>query len=144
MKSNRAVVISSAVAHGLAWAAFLWLVFWPYSYQGTRATPIGPDGSGGEVVSVSASMIEINGPGVLIPLLVPVALTAIGLLNVLTWDGRNSRSSILLWVSVVLLIVFCVLAMFSIGMFYLPAALTLLVSAVIMSGRTRPKLAKDE
>jgi hypothetical protein len=65
-------------------------------------------------------------------------------LNVLTWDGRNSRSSILLWVSVVLLIVFCVLAMFSIGMSYLPATLTLLVSAVTMSGRTRPKLAKDE
>ena len=96
------------------------------------------------MVPVSASIIEGNGLGVLVPLLVPVALTAVGLLNALTGDRRNTRSKLLLWASAAPLIVFCGLAMFSIGMFYLPAAVALIVSAVIMSGRTRPKLAKDE
>jgi hypothetical protein len=143
VKSNRAVVISSAVAHGLAWAAFLWLVFWPSFYQGTRVTPVGPDGSGGEVVPVSASIIEGNGLGVLVPLLVPVALTAVGLLNALTGDRRNTRSKLLLWASAAPLIVFCGLAMFSIGMFYLPAAVALIVSAVIMSVGATPKVIQN-
>jgi hypothetical protein len=133
VKFNRAVVISSAVAHGLAWAAFLWLVFWPSFYQGVRVTPIGPDGTGGESTPISPSIIEGAGSGVLVPMLVPVALTAIGLLNALTRDRRNTISKFLMWASAVLLIVFCGLAMFSIGMFYLPAAVALL--QVVSKGR---------
>jgi hypothetical protein len=95
-------------------------------------------------VRVYASMIEVNGPGVLVPLLVPVALTAIGLLNALTWDGRNTRSKLFMWASAVLLIGFCALAAFSIGMFYLSAAVASLVTAFMMSAWVGPKPAKDE
>ena len=34
VKPNRAAVVTAIVAHVLAWAAFLWIAFWPYSYQG--------------------------------------------------------------------------------------------------------------
>ena len=133
MKFSRTVIIVSGVSHTLAWAAFLWLAFWPYSYSGTTVTPIGPDGSGGEVVSVSASIIEINGWGVLIPLLIPIALTAIGLLAAITWDHHQLTNKVFLWVATALLIGFCGLGMFSIGIFYLPAALALLVAAILIS-----------
>jgi hypothetical protein len=132
VKFNRPAVKLSATAHLLAWGAFLFLAFWPYSYQGTEATPVGPDGSGGEVVHVSASLIEVNGWGALIPLLVPVALTALGFVVAWTWDGQNARNKFLMWTFAVLLIVFCGLALFSLGIFYLPGALALLASAIIM------------
>lgn len=93
---------------------------------------------------VSASIIEGNGLGVLVPMLVPVALTAIGLLNALTRERRNTISKFLMGASAVLLMAFCGLAMFTIGMFYLPAAVALAASAVIMSVRATPELTKDE
>ena len=132
MKSNRTVIIVSGLSHALAWLPFLWLALWPYSYSGTATIPIGPDGSGGESVSLSASIIEINGWRVLIPLLIHVALTAIGLLAAITWN-HQLRNKVFLWVATVLLIGFCGLGMLSIGIFYLPAALALLVGAITMS-----------
>ncbi|HZA22537.1 MAG TPA: hypothetical protein VFA32_08035 [Dehalococcoidia bacterium] len=138
MKFNRPAVKLSATAHVLAWGAFLFLAFWPYSYQGTEAAPVGPDGSGGEVVHVSASLIEANGWGALIPLLVPVALTALGLAVVWTWDGQKARNQLLVWVLAAMLVVFCGLAMFSLGIFYLPAALALLASAIVISLKRGP------
>ena len=133
MKSNIIVIMVSGLSHALAWAALLWLAFWPYSYSGTTVTAIGPDGSGGEIVALYASHIEINGWGVLIPLSIPVALTAIGALAAVTWDRHRLRNKVFLWVATALLFGFCVLGMFSIGAFYLPAALALLVAAIIMS-----------
>jgi len=132
VKSSRTVILVSSLSHALAWLPFLWLALWPYSYSGTATIPIGPDGSGGESVSLSASIIEINGWRVLIPLLIPVALTAIGLLAAITWK-HQLRNKMFLWVATVLLIGFCGLGMFSIGIFYLPAALALLVAAILLS-----------
>ena len=132
MKSSKTVIIVSGLSHALAWIAFLWLAFWPYSYSGTTITPVGPDGAGGGIVAVSASIIEINGWVVLIPLLIPVVLTAMGLLAAITWN-HQLRNKVFLWVATVLLIGFCGLGMFSIGIFYLPAALALLVAAITMS-----------
>lgn len=128
--------ILGMIAHGLAWVAFVWLAFWPYSYYGTETTPVGPDGSGGEVVSYSASIIDVNGLGIVIPLLVPVALTAAGFLIVLLVRGRPVKFMVLLWLMAVLMLAFCLLALLSIGVFYVPGALVLLVAALLFSLRS--------
>ena len=44
-KNSRTAVVSAKVAHILAWAAFLWIAFWPHSYQGVALIDVGVDGS---------------------------------------------------------------------------------------------------
>ena len=131
--------ICSGISHGLAWVAFLWMAFWPAFYQGVSVTPVGPDGTGGERVHTTSSMVEVNGWWVLIPLLVPVILTAIGLLATFSPSPRKASRFVSMWAVAILLIVFCLLGMFSIGVFYLPAALLLLASTVIFTLRSHPK-----
>ena len=143
MKSKRSIIFFSGIAHALAWAALLWLALWPSSYSGTRITAVGPDGSGGEVVPLSASLIEVNGWGVLIPLAVPVVLTAIGLWVALTGDGRRASTKVIMWVAAILLTVFCGLGLISIGIYYLPTALALLIAAIINSFRPKQLTLSD-
>ena len=79
--------MSVFLAHGLAWAAFLWIAFWPYSYQGVSATPVQVDELGNvvgtaesEVVRYSSSFVEVNGVGPLLLLFIPVILTGLALM----------------------------------------------------------------
>ena len=63
-------------------------------------------------------------------LLVPVLLTVIALLAVHLVNPGVLKRKILLWCAGLALLVFCMLAIFSIGILYVPAALALLVAAV--------------
>ena len=142
---HRSAIIPAAVAHLAAWIAFMFLLLWPI-YQGSVTSEVpalesdgtgrppvalAPDASSQEV-RLSESILEVNGPWVLIPLSVPVVLTAAGLLAALIARGRRTRLA-LLWLTAVLLLGFCVLTGFSIGMFSLPAGLVLLAAAIILS-----------
>src|SRR3972149_5029385 len=64
----------AAAACALSLAAALFLALWPESYQGTSVT------TDGRVTGTSASLIEENGAGVLLWLLLPVAACLWGLL----------------------------------------------------------------
>ena len=125
----RITTISVWTANALAWGGGVWLWFGP-SYRGVSVTPVLPDGSGGEVTHSTATLIEVSGVDVVLWLLVPVLLTIIALLAVyLVYPGQANRK-ILLWCTAAALLVFCALAIFSFGIFYLPSALALLVAAV--------------
>lgn len=143
VKRTNPAVISTAIAHTLAWAAFLWLVLWPYAYQGETVTPVGPDGAGGASIRESASFIEVNGLQVLPLLLVPVVLTGLGFLTTRLWSAEYGLSERLLrinlWFAAILLLGFCLVAIASVGIFYLPAAMALIVSAAINSDVQRVK-----
>lgn len=146
-----AATISAAIAHALAWMAFLWLAFWPSSYQGVSATPVQVDelgnpvgGAESEVVRYSASVVEVNGVGVLVPLLIPVAVTGLALMMVLAWKEGSIRRTILLWILTAALLGFCVLGLLSVGLMYVPAAVTLAIASVLQSlGRKSPHLRKS-
>jgi hypothetical protein len=88
---------------------------------------------------MSASFIEVNGLEGLPLLLVPVILTGLGFWAILLTSQGQARSKlplgITLWVGAVLLLGFCLVGIASIGIFYLPAALALLVSADIGSSK---------
>ena len=132
MKRRDAAVISTGVAHALAWVAALWLAA-RTSYQGASVTLVTPGDVAGETTGVTATLIEVNGLRVLSLLLAPVALTALALLAVLLTDAGEARRKVLLWASAVLLLGFCAVGSFSIGLFYLPAAIALAFSAVLGS-----------
>ena len=89
--------------------------------------------------SFNASLIEVNGPGVLLVLLVPVAITVIAL-SAVAFQGLNRRLRLgMLWGSAVLMLVFCALALFSIGIFYVPATAALIVAAIAGIARPMPQ-----
>ena len=107
----------------LALAAGSWLAFSPGFYQGVSVTA----SSSGEVVqrSEQASLLAENGMWVLGLLAVPVALTGLGVF------GAARRFRFLLWSVAVVLLVFSVISAMTIGLFYLPAAIALLVAAAL-------------
>ena len=122
-------------------------MFWPYSYQGVSATPVNVDETGAtESVEVrhSASFTEVNGYGTLIPLFIPVLVTGMALPFLLTRRERRVTNAMVLWGLSAVLLVFCGLGSLSFGMLYLPAAIALIVTAVIFgTGRGLPRLIEE-
>ena len=78
----------------------------------------------------SATAIEANGLHVILLLLVPILLTGIALLALRLTAKSQTVRKVLLWGPAVVLMGFCFVAIASIGMFYLPTALALLVAAI--------------
>ena len=109
---RRLVIDGVALAHGLAWAAFLWLVLWP-------------------LTDTSASFIEVTEVWVVLYFLIPVVLTGLAFLTVWYWNPTRGTGSAILWVMAALLLVFCVLGMASHGIIFVPAFLALAITAVV-------------
>ena len=127
---NRVAKVSAWIAHLLAWAVGILLAFWP-AYSGESVTPAAHNGEvEAEVTRATATLVEANGIYVLFLLLVPILLTGSALLAILFAHKRRFIRGALLWAPVILLLGFCLLAIFSIGILYLPTALALLVAAV--------------
>jgi len=107
----------TGVAFGLALAAAIFLVVWPiYSgFNGSRPT--------------RATLLQVNGPYALIPVMFPVLMTLIALLLRKQWVRI---------VATILISGFAVIGAFTIGLLYLPAAiLMLLASCVADSAKLR-------
>ena len=123
--------VSAWMAHALAWAPGAFLAFGPV-YQGVSVAPASPGGEPSkEVTRSSATLVEANGPHVIALLLVPVLLTGIALLSFRLNRKSQTAHKVLLWGPAIMLLGFCIVAIWSIGMFYLPAAFALLVAAYI-------------
>ena len=132
---------STGIAHGLAWGVVIWLAFGSV-YQGMSVAPVGPGETPNEPTRTSASLIEVNGWQVLPILLVPAALTGLALLTVLFTHTGQARRKTLLWLLTALLLVFYILGSFTIGIFYLPSALVLLLTAIGASTSRRREAIK--
>ena len=132
MRPGRLVLVWPLLAHAAAWVAFLWLVFWPFAYYGvsTQAAPPGSDASL-VVTNLSASFIETNGIWVLLPLMFPVVLTGLAYLVVWYWSSMRWTRSVFLWVLAVLALGFCAMGYLSFGVLFLPAALALVITAIV-------------
>ena len=114
------------VAVLLAAGAGLLLAFSPV-YQGVREAA----SSSGAVTSSRdrATLVGENGAWAVVLLCVPVALAVLGL------AGSVRGRSRLVWVLAGVLLGFVVLGGFSIGLFYLPAAVALLLAAGLTEAR---------
>jgi hypothetical protein len=115
-------------AFTLSLAAALFLALWPESYQGTSVT------TDGRVVEDSASLIEENGAQVLVWLLLPVAACLWAFLASLS---GSTGAKLAMWLMALLLLLFAFVSILSIGAFYLPAALALLLAALAATRRRR-------
>ena len=111
---------AAVAAHVLAWAATVLLIFAPSYSSSTGET---------------RTLLEMNGPGVIPLLVIPVALTGIALAAILfTRRGQSNRAlsarTMLLWIPAILVAGFWITTSLTIGVLYLPAALALLVAAI--------------
>ena len=127
-------MVPGRIARGLAGTAFLlslaaalFLALWPESYQGTSVT------TDGRVVEYSASLIEENGAQVLVWLLLPVAACLWAFLA--SFSGTTA-ARVAMWLMGLLVLAF--VSILSVGAFYLPAALALLLAALAATRRRHP------
>ena len=88
----------------------------------------GPDGEC-EITEHSSTFLEDQDAGAIWILLFPVLLTVPGLAAVLLVHRRWWIRNAMLWGPAIVFLGLSLLAGFSIGLFYLPAALTLVVAA---------------
>lgn len=110
---------AAVLAIVLATIAGAWLAAWPCSYSGTTSGPSGAS-------STCSSLIAENGVWVIGYLVIPVIVTVLGFLAVAARRRTVARAL------AILLLVLCLLAAWSIGLFYLPAAVALLIAAARM------------
>ena len=115
VKKGRVTVASATVAHVLGWAAFLWIVLISFS--------------------------EFNGYWPVLALFVPVVVTGLALMFLLTRKVRRVANALVVWGLSAILLAFCGLGYLSFGILYLPAAIALIVTAVAFGrGRGLPWL----
>ena len=153
MSRHKVSLWTAIGAQGFTWAVLAFLAFWPYSYQGTSAIAVATNPDLGSRTTLqrrdsptsfdqqefNASLIDVNGPIVLISLLVPIAITGIAL-SAVAFQGLNrGLRKRMLWGSAVLMLIFCLLALFSVGVFYVPAAVALIVAAIAGIERPQPQ-----
>ena len=114
----------------LALGAALFLALWPYYYRGESVSV-----DGRIIERTHASLIEENGLEVLPLLLLPMALCLSAWLLLFL---KNQRTKALMWAAAILLLVFSFFTGLTVGAFYLPAALALLLAAIAATRRHRP------
>ena len=129
-------------AHMLSWAAFFGVVFWPYGYS-SRSLTMGPDGETWRMVlgHSPGPFMRYLGPGEISLLLIPVVLTAFAVWLV-WWQGvLSGHAKLAMWGLATLCLSYCSVPFWFvkeadisfIGVFFLPAATALVVSAMFVS-----------
>ena len=113
-----------------AWAAATsaYLLLGPTVSSVSSSVTLGADGatSRSAALHTSTSLLAAQGASAVFPVLAPVLLAALPLL------ARNSKARCILGViAALLLAVFCLLGMLSIGLFYVPSVVVLLVVLVL-------------
>lgn len=117
---------AAIIAHIFAWAATLFFLFWPI-YGGVSVSP----GESGMSRVSGKTLLEVNGTWAAFLIILPIIFTAIGLIASLPGTTSPRLMLTLRWAAFALMLLFCVVGIYSLGIFYLPAALAVLVAAVI-------------
>ena len=112
-------LILSTAAQFLAVLVAIWLI-WPLR--------VGP------IYYSEVSIVDIEGLGVLPMLFAPSALILVGTFSLYLWATRGAKlARWAVWVVCALLLLVSLLEVMSFGLFFLPAALTMLVATVLQS-----------
>ena len=118
-RNSHVAIASATIAHVLGWAAFLWLVLGP----------------------ARVSFSDVNAYRSVLALFVPVVVTGLVLMFLLTRTVRRGANAVVVWGLTAVLLAFCGLGYLSFGVMYLPAAIALIVTAVAFGrGRGLPWL----
>ena len=128
-------------AHALAWAAGVLFAVWPI-YGGTSMTD-SPDGRSSTVTHYTETLIEADGYPAVVALAIPILLTGLALVLVYSTSRWRLVRKTMLWMLAVALLGFCAVGYLSIGFFYIPAALALLVGNILNPTKAAVGLDED-
>lgn len=123
--------IAVLLALGWSLATFLYLLSAPV-YDGVRSTVmVTRDGSTAHVpvVSTGSTMVEVNGPGVLVALALPVGLSLLAVMAAFVTAGRVSSRAVA--ITGIAAAIFCLVGAMTVGLLYAPAALLLLAGSAM-------------
>ena len=132
MPYNRGTLIAVSIAHALAWLIFLWLTF-PRCIFG--------------VVSPEATSMVIGSCPLDYDLwgaswfFVPVLLTGVALIMVLTWRMPLWWGTLILGILSIAVVGMCLIGYLSFGIAYVPSALAMIVGTALHT--RRPRTARD-
>lgn len=135
LKALSVAVIAAWAAHALAWVVGLYLAFGPiyqgvsYSGMDESSSTLNPE----EWTHYTETLIEVNGIQAGIYLLIPLLLTGGAVWIVHRADIGKVWRIVLIWILAFVLLGLCVMTLLSIGGLYLPAALALIIAAVVNS-----------
>ena len=124
MSRTRISITAAIIAHIFAWAATLFFLFWPI-YGGVSASA----GESGISAVSSKTLIAVNGLSAALLIVLPIVFTALALIASLPGHAHPRVMLTLRWAAFALTLLFCAAAIYSIGIFYIPAALGVFVAA---------------
>ena len=140
---NRMALFWATTSHVLSWAASLWIVFRPHAQGSVSTGPVGVDGNGAaesQVVVYYVTLTQVDGYVVLIAMSIPVLVTGLALLLLLTCRVQRAANALVIWSLTAILLVF-----YGVGILYLPAAISLTAAAVTFgTGRGLPRLRRSD
>ena len=102
-----------------------------------------PDGRSGTVTHTTETLIEANGWPAVVALLIPILLTGLALVLVYATSRWRLVRKAMLWMLAVVLLGLCALAILSIGLYYIPAAVALLVGTILNPAKAAIGLDED-
>ena len=123
-------------ANVLALAAAIWLAVGP-AYHGVSVAAVAIGGVAADPVRTTSTLIEVNGPRVLLLILAPVLLTAFAALAATVIRADLVWRGLIVLVLAILLLGFCMVGIFSIGLLFLPAAFALVFAGIMGLRRKR-------
>ena len=126
---QKATKISAMIAHLLTWIPLAFFLFWP-TYRGTQITQ-------GDTVQTSATLVEMNGPWVVLLLLTPISLSCMATVGVIMTRFPRRRHLIMMWAGTPLLLSFCLIGLALIGLVYLSSSLVLVLAVGIQTSAER-------
>jgi len=115
--------VAGVVAIVLSVLAAAWLAFWPCFYQGSSVKVNAQTGTT-TTRTFCTSLIAENGMRVALYLAIPILITTVAVILARAGQRRPALALAFLFLGL------CVLGAFSIGLFFVPAALVLLVAAL--------------
>ena len=107
---NRMALFWATTSHVLSWAASLWIVFRPHAQGSVSTGPVGVDGKrrSGEPGRrrTYVTLTQVDWYVVLIPLFIPVLVTGLALLFLLTRRVQRAANALVTWSLTAILLVF--------------------------------------
>ena len=136
MKTLNRIARPCGIAGGVWGLLGPFLVLLPIT--GRAATP---PVNGGQIKTEMVSMVEAGVASDALPVLSAIAVMGLlGLLAILLVRRHPYLVTILLWIVAVGMLIASFLSVFSIGLYFLPASVLLLLAAIVIGGRVEPQL----